>query len=215
VTRRWAGIACKIQRLRASRRDQDLETLVTRQVNQHARIMRVVLDNEENGISSVRGLSRFVRELFDDALLDRQRRRRTILRRYADSRSHRRAGVFQRQIQREAAAFAGRAPKMNFAPQQTRKLAADGEAEAGAAYFRLVPASACWNASKISFCFSWGNADTVSDTSKATTAGEWLRTGCSAFQPPRAAETAEAYAALGGKLEGVRQQIFQHLLQTF
>ena len=29
----------------------------------------------------------------------------------------------------------------------------------------------------------------VSDTSKATTAGEWLRTGCSALQPPSAAET--------------------------
>src|SRR5258705_12233328 len=29
----------------------------------------------------------------------------------------------------------------------------------------------------------------VSDTSKATTAGEWLRTGCSALQPPTAAET--------------------------
>ena len=56
-------------------------------------------------------------------------------------------------------------------------------------YLRLVPASACWNASKISFCFSGGMPMPVSDTSKAITAGAVLRTGCSLLQPPRAPET--------------------------
>ena len=57
----------KIERLGAARRDQDLEALVTRQIDQHARIMRVVLDNEENGISGFE-VQPVVRQLFDDAL---------------------------------------------------------------------------------------------------------------------------------------------------
>ena len=44
-------------------------------------------------------------------------------------------------------------------------------------YLRLVDASACWNASKIIFCFSSGMPMPVSDTSNATTDGAWLRTG--------------------------------------
>ena len=56
-------------------------------------------------------------------------------------------------------------------------------------YLRLVEASACWNASKMIFCFSSGMPMPVSVTSNATTAGAWLSTGCSALQPPTAAET--------------------------
>ena len=56
-------------------------------------------------------------------------------------------------------------------------------------YLRLVLASACWNASKMIFCFSSGMPMPVSDTSNATTAGDWLRTGCSGLQPPTAAVT--------------------------
>ena len=44
-------------------------------------------------------------------------------------------------------------------------------------YLRLVLASACWNASKMILCFSGGMPMPVSETSKATTAGAWLRTG--------------------------------------
>ena len=42
-------------------------------------------------------------------------------------------------------------------------------------YLRLVLASACWNASKMIFCFSGGMPMPVSDTSKATTGGAWLQ----------------------------------------
>ena len=38
-------------------------------------------------------------------------------------------------------------------------------------YLRLVLASACWNASKMIFCFSSGMPMPVSETSNATTAG--------------------------------------------
>ena len=80
-------------------------------------------------------------------------------------------------------------------------------------YLRLVEASACWNASKMIFCFSSGMPMPVSVTSNATTAGAWLSTGCSALQPPSAAVDIEADAALGGELERVRQQVLEHLLQ--
>ena len=50
-------------------------------------------------------------------------------------------------------------------------------------YLRLVPASACWKASKISFCFSWAMPIPVSVTTKAIAEGEAPSTGWSGFQP--------------------------------
>ena len=44
-------------------------------------------------------------------------------------------------------------------------------------YLRLVPASACWNASKISRCFSGAMPMPVSDTSIATALGAKRSTG--------------------------------------
>ena len=46
-----------------------------------------------------------------------------------------RAGVVQRQVQRESAALAVDAGELDFAAQQHRQLAADGQAQAGAAVF--------------------------------------------------------------------------------
>ena len=42
-----------------------------------------------------------------------------------------------------------------------------------------------------------------------------MRIGCSALQPPTAADTVSLHAALGGELERVRQQVLQNLLQAF
>ena len=44
-------------------------------------------------------------------------------------------------------------------------------------YLRLVPASACWKASKMMRCFSSGMPMPVSVTSNATTVGAWRRIG--------------------------------------
>ena len=41
-------------------------------------------------------------------------------------------------------------------------------------YFRAVPASACWNASKMIFCFSGAMPIPVSATSKVTTVAALL-----------------------------------------
>ena len=67
---------------------------------------------------------------------------------------------------------AGNALQPDLAAEQVRELAADGEPEAGAAVLAAtVPASACWNASKMIFCFSGGMPMPVSLTVKRTTVG--------------------------------------------
>ncbi len=71
-------------------------------------------------------------------------------------------------------------------------------------YLRLVVPSACWNASKMSCCFSTGMPMPVSRTANARTPSP-----CS-----RAARwTRQRHAAAGGELEGVREQVLQDLLQ--
>ena len=73
----------EVQRLRAARRDQNLEALVAGEVDQHPRIMRVVLDDQENGVAGLE-IEPVVRQLLDDALLGRGRQspaRRAVLRR--------------------------------------------------------------------------------------------------------------------------------------
>ncbi len=126
----------EIQRLRAARRDQHLEALVAGEVDQHARIMRIVLDDQENGVARFE-IEPVVGQLLDDPLLRRGRRhrRRVVLRKRRDPRRHRRPGIFQRQIEREGAALAGRAPQVDFAAEQACQFAADREPEAGAAIF--------------------------------------------------------------------------------
>src|SRR3954453_23267111 len=145
--------------------------------------MRIILDDEQDGVS--------------------RRDIRTIVKNRCDSRvgeplwgdtesvhfgcrapgSDRRADKGRRQIQRKCRALAGIAAQLNLAAEQVRKVAADRHA-AGARlhaspaplppYLRLVPASACWKASKIIFCFSAGMPMPVSETSNATTDGAWL-----------------------------------------
>ena len=65
----------QIQRLRAARGDQDLEALVAGEIDQHARVMRVVLDDQEDGIARFE-VEPVIRNLLDDALLRRGRHRR-------------------------------------------------------------------------------------------------------------------------------------------
>ena len=76
----------EIQRFRAARRDQHLEALVAGEIDQHARIMRVVLDDQENGVAGFE-IEPVVRQLLDDALLgcDLQHRRRAVLRRASEA----------------------------------------------------------------------------------------------------------------------------------
>ena len=120
-----------------ARGDDAFEALVARQAQQNAGIVRIVLDDQQHQV----------------ALLDRRRGRPAmrLLARHraapgsAGSMAERRLGdrvatvaeagpgVAQRQVEREGAALAGDAREPDFAAQQRRQLAADGQAQAGAA----------------------------------------------------------------------------------
>ena len=76
--RRRLELLGEFERLGAAAGDQHLEALVAGQIDQHPRIMRIVLDDQEDGISRLE-VEAVVRQLLDDPLLRRcglQRRRR-------------------------------------------------------------------------------------------------------------------------------------------
>ena len=132
----------------------------------------------------------------------------------ADPRSHRRPGVFQRQIEHEGAAFAGRALKMDFAAEQARKLAADGEAQAGAAIFSAGAGIRLLKRLEDQLLLFQGNADAGIGNLKGDNGRRVVEDGMFGAPAAHGRRNAEAHAALGGKLERVRQQILQHLLQA-
>ena len=80
-------------------------------------------------------------------------------------------------------------------------------------YLRLVPASACWNASKISFCFSSGNADAGVGHLEGDDGGRVVEDRVLGAPAADGGRHVQPHAALGGELERVRQQVLQHLLQ--
>ena len=67
----------EIQGFGAAGRAQDLKALIARQIDQDARIMRIILNDQKNRIPRFE-IEAVIRDLFDDALLrrDLQRRRR-------------------------------------------------------------------------------------------------------------------------------------------
>ena len=78
---------------------------------------------------------------------------------------------------------------------------------------RLVVPSACWNASKISCCLSFGDADArVLDREREHRVGAVQRPAGEPPSPPRRRD-AQRDAARLGELERVRQQVLEHLLQ--
>ena len=90
--RRRLELLGELQRLRAARGDQDFEAPVPGEIDQHPRIMRVVFNDQKNGVSRLE-IEPVVRQLFDDPFLrhDLKYRRRAIRRGRCDSRRDRRA----------------------------------------------------------------------------------------------------------------------------
>ena len=126
------------QRLGAVLRDQRLEAAVAREVQQHLRVVRIVLDDQQRRARRARG-SRDRRGCPRRAA-PAARSAGTAPARSSTAPSARRgclpyAGPMyvERQIQRERAAAARHAGQADLAAEQMRQLAADGETEARAA----------------------------------------------------------------------------------
>ena len=204
----------KVQRLGAARRHQDLESLVACEINQYPRIMRIIFDDQKDSVSGLE-VEPVIRNLLDGALLRRHRQRRcnVVLRRRADPRRHRGPGIFQGQIEGEDAALARRALKVNFSAQQVRQLAADRKTKAGAAIF---PAGACVGLLKCledQLLFFQRNADPGIGHLKGDHGGRLIEDRMLGTPAANRGRYAHTYAAVGGELERIRQQILQHLLQ--
>ena len=121
--------------MRALGGDDALEAPVARQAQQDARVVRVVLDDEQHGVAllDVVAVVRDVllaRDRQDVQLAWRSRRRPTVA---AAGARRVRARVVQRQVEGEGAALAVDAGELDLAAQQHGQLAADGQAQAGAA----------------------------------------------------------------------------------
>jgi hypothetical protein len=61
---------CEFQRLRAAGGDQNLESLVAGEVDQHTGVMRIILDNQQDGIAGFE-IEPVIRQLLDDPFLRR------------------------------------------------------------------------------------------------------------------------------------------------
>ena len=205
----------EIQRFCASCRDQNLETLVAGQVYQHPRIMRIVLDDQKNGVAGFEAQP-IVRQLLDDPLLcdDGHRRRHAVTRRCADARRDRRAGILQRQIECEDAALAGGALQMDLAAEQACELAADGKAKAGAAVFSAGAGIRLLERFEDQLLLVLGNADAGVGYFEGDHRGRVIENGMFGAPAADRGRDTEAHATFGGELEGVGEQVLQHLLQS-
>ena len=123
----------QLQRVDATRRDQHLEATVAREV--HDAVHNADRPRRPAGASPGYDVETIVGDLLDHPI--RRARKFAAFSASAaagrDARADRRAGIFQRQIQREGAALAGRTAQLDLAAEQIRQLTADGKAEAGAA----------------------------------------------------------------------------------
>ena len=136
-------LADEVERVRAGAGHQHLEAVGARQVDDDARIARIVLDDQHHRVVGLQ-VGAVVGNADDGGLRpahgDERRTRRA--RRVGARRDLRVASsrerssepdVAQRQVQRERAAGAGRALQRDLAAQQAGELAADREAQPGAA----------------------------------------------------------------------------------
>ena len=197
----------EFERLTATAGDQHLEALVVRQIDQHPRIMRIVLDDQEDGISGGE-VEAVVRQLLDDPLLrrcDLQRRRR-------GARCHGGTGIFQRQIKHEGRALAGRAAQMDFAAEQACEFAADGQAEAGAAVFAAGAGVRLLERLEDQFLFLQGNADPGVGHLEGDDGGRVIEDRVLGAPAADGGRDVQLHAAFRGELERVRQQVLQNLL---
>jgi hypothetical protein len=178
--------------------------------------MRIVLDNQQNGVAGLQAQT-IVRQLLGDALLRHggHRRRRAILCRGADPRRDRRSGIFQRQIEREDTAFARGTLQMDFAAKQARKLTADSKAKARAAVFPAGAGIRLLEGFEDQLLLVLRNADAGIGYFKRDHRGRIVENGVFGAPAAKRRRDTQADAALGGELEGVGKQVFQHLLQSF
>ena len=127
---------------------------------------------------------------------------------------HGRAGICERQVKREGAALARRAAQLDFAAEQVGQFAADGEAEPGAAVFAAGAGVGLLECLEDDLLLLGRDADAGIGHLERDDGRRLAEDGMVGVQPPAAARHLERTPPLLGELEGVRQQVLEHLLQA-
>ena len=123
-------------------------------------------------------------------------------------------GVVQRQVEREGAALPVHAGQPDLAAEQRGQLAADRQAEAGAAVLARGAGVGLLEGLEDEPLLLRRDADAgVLDRERDHLLRAGCSTGWSALQPAVARRDAHVDVALRGELDGVRQQVLQDLLQ--
>ena len=200
---------------RAVQRHQALEAARARQLEQHAGITAVVFDDEHHQIARLKSIPVVGHAQLRGQRQDRQRGARVVGAAAAAGAGVCAGGpgVEQRQVEREGAALTGLADQANLAPQQRGQLAADGQAQPGAAELAAGAGVGLLEGLEHQSLLVGRDADAgvgdgKSDDGPATAEHRVLGA-------PALARTLHAQAHLPRRreLEGVGQQVAQDLLQ--
>ena len=128
--------------------------------------MRIVLDDQQDGVPGFE-IEPVVRQLLDDTLLGRRPASAGAVVWNAEPAGARDATVgpeyFSGRYSVKVLPLPGALRRWISPPSRLASSRLMARPRPVPPYLRLVPASACWNASKISFCFSRGMPMPVSD----------------------------------------------------
>src|SRR6202034_1308573 len=206
------------QRVRTAMREQYLESFVLRQIDHDARIVRIVLDDQNHAVAR-----REVVPVIDD-LLDRPLDQTCLRQRAGSGRLHALRGhgspqrgaakIGERQIQRKGAARARRAAQLNFPAEQVREFAADRQPEAGAAVLAAGGRVGLLKSLEYDALLFRRNADAGIRDLEGHHRGRMLQDRMIRIPTAGDRRDAELHAAFGGELERVGQEILEYLLQA-
>ena len=211
-------LARQRQRGRAAIGDDALEAAIAGQAEQHPRVVRVVLDNQQCLVAGFDAIA-----VVDDdfSLRDRQHRQRgdPLAGGVADAPGRHRDGsgracVHERQVEREGAPLAGHADEPNLAAEQRRELAADRQSEAGAA---VLPAG-----SGVGLLERLEDQPLLLRSDANASVGDldgdrrWRKPQHRVIRRPSSRHLLDAHLdlSMSRELERVREQVLQDLLET-
>src|SRR5579862_4556702 len=188
------------------------ETAVARQIQEHPRVMRIVLDDEQHKVVGLDGVAVIGDPL--DALHVGNRRVWQHPGRGGgglDATVLHRAGVGERQVEGEGAAAAGDAVEANLAAQELCQFAADRQAEAGPAILARRAGISLLEGFKDDLLFFRWYADARIRHREGDDGGRLAQHRV--LRRPAAERRADVqvHAAVLGELERIGQQILQDL----
>src|ERR1700722_8430855 len=204
---------------RSAHRDEYLESFVARQIAEYPRIVRIILDNQQDWIVGLQViavvLDRLRGTLHHHHLRQLQRCDWSkLVTAVACRKRNRRPDVSERQIKCEAASLAWRAAQLNFAAQQTGQFAADGQPQSCSAVLAARAGIGLLESLEDNPLLVERDADAgIGDLKRDY--GSCAAENGGAFAPSVVRNRdAKPNSPVLGKLERIRQQVLQHLLQT-